>query len=112
VGGHGVPKNRDRLLKHSIAESFFQQVLKVAQPYLSDERFTVDWTLIEAWASQKSFQRKDGGSENGENFHGEKRSNQTHESKTDPDAKLYRKSSGSEAQLVIWGTRWWRTAAD
>jgi transposase len=96
-------KNRDRLLKHSIAESFFQRVLKVAQPYLSDEHFTVDGTLIEAWASQKSFQRKDGGSEDGENFHGDKRSNQTHKSKTDPDAKLYRKSSGSEARLSYLG---------
>jgi len=96
-------KNRDRLLKHSIAESFFQRVLKVAQPYLSDEHFSVDGTLIEAWASQKSFQRKDGGSEDGENFHGDRRSNQTHESKTDPDAKLYRKSSGGEARLSYLG---------
>jgi transposase len=96
-------KNRDRLLKHSIAESFFQRVLKIAQPYLSDEHFTVDGTLIEAWASQKSFQRKDGGSEDGENFHGDRRSNQTHESKTDPDAKLYRKSSGGEARLSYLG---------
>ena len=96
-------KNRDRLLKHSIAESFFQRVLKVAQPYLSDEHFTVDGTLIEAWASQKSFQRKDGGSQDGENFHGDRRSNQTHQSKTDPDAKLYRKSSGSEARLSYLG---------
>jgi transposase len=96
-------KNRDRLLKHSVAEGFFQRVLKVAHPYLSDEHFTVDGTLIEAWASQKSFQRKDGGSEDGENFHGDKRSNQTHESKTDPDAKLYRKSSGSEARLSYLG---------
>jgi transposase len=56
-------KNRDRLLKHSIAEGFFQRVLRVAQPYLSDEHFTVDGTLIEAWASQKSFQRKGGESQ-------------------------------------------------
>jgi transposase len=96
-------KNRDRLLKHSIAESFFRRVLKVAQPYLSDEHFTVDGTLIEAWASQKSFQRKDGGSEDGKDFHGDRRSNQTHQSKTDPDAKLYRKSSGSEARLSYLG---------
>jgi transposase len=96
-------KNRDRLLKHSIAESFFQRVLKVAQLYLSDEHFTVDGTLIEAWASQKSFQRKDGGSEDGENFHGDRRSNRTHQSKTEPDAKLYRKSSGSEARLSYLG---------
>src|SRR5580693_57213 len=92
-------KNRERLLKHAIAENFFQRVLKLAKEYLSDEHFTVDGTLIEAWASQKSFQRKDGSSSDGENFHGDKRKNETHESKTDPDAKLYRKSSGSEARL-------------
>ena len=96
-------KNRDRLLKHAIAAGFFARVKKLAEPYLSDEHFTVDGTLIEAWASQKSFQRKDGGPEDGENFHGQKRSNQTHESKTDPDTKLYRKSSGSEARLSYLG---------
>lgn len=96
-------KNRERLLKHAIAENFFKRVLKLAQEHLSDEHFTVDGTLIEAWASQKSFQRKDGGSPDGENFHGDKRSNQTHESKTDPDARLYRKSSGSEARLSYLG---------
>ena len=96
-------KNRERLLKQSIAESFFQRVLKQAQAYLSDEHFTVDGTLIEAWASQKSFQPKDGGPGEGENFHGQKRSNQTHASRTDPDAKLYRKSSGSEARLSYLG---------
>jgi len=96
-------KNRDRLLKHSVAQSFFQRVLKLAEQHLSDEHFTVDGTLIEAWASQKSFQRKDGGSADGENFHGEKRRNETHESKTDPDAKLYRKSKGSGARLSYLG---------
>jgi len=96
-------KNRDRLLKYAIAAGFFARVKKLAEPYLSDEHFTVDGTLIEAWASQKSFQRKDGGPEGGENFHGQKRSNETHESKTDPDAKLYRKSSGSEARLSYLG---------
>jgi transposase len=96
-------KNRERLLKHAIAENFFQRVLKLAKEYLSDEHFTVDGTLIEAWASQKSFQRKDGSSSDGENFHGDKRKNETHESKTDPDAKLYRKSSGSEARLSYLG---------
>jgi len=85
-------KNRDRLLNQETAEAFFQRVLKAAQPFLSDEHFTVDGTLIEAWASQKSFQRKDDGPQDGENFHGHKRSNQTHASRTDPDAKLYRKS--------------------
>ena len=97
-------KNRDRLLQHAIAESFFKRVLQVAQPFLSDEHFTVDGTLIEAWASQKSFQRKDDqSSDDGENFHGDKRSNATHESKTDPEARLYRKSSGSEARLSYLG---------
>ena len=96
-------KNRERLLKYGIAAGFFARVKKLAEPYLSDEHFTVDGTLIEAWASQKSFQRKDGGPEGGENFHGQKRSNETHQSKTDPDAKLYRKSSGSEARLSYLG---------
>jgi transposase len=101
-------KNRDRLLKHSIAESFFQRVLKVAQPYLSDEHFTVDGTLIEAWASHKSFRLKDGGerpSANGRevDFHGERRSNETHQSTTDPDARLYKKSKGSEAKMGYLG---------
>jgi len=96
-------KNRDRLLNQEVAEAFFQRVLKAAQPFISDEHFTVDGTLIEAWASQKSFQRREGGPEDGENFHGHKRSNQTHQSTTDPDAKLYRKSSGSEARLSYLG---------
>src|SRR5277367_736725 len=96
-------KNRDRLLKQSVAANFFARVLKLAEPYLSDEHFTVDGTLIEAWASQKSFQRKDGGSGDGANFHGTQRRNDTHESKTDPDARLYRKSSGSEARLSYLG---------
>jgi transposase len=96
-------KNRDRLLKYAVAAGFFERVRKMAEPYMSDEHFTVDGTLIEAWASQKSFQRKDSGPEDGENFHGDKRSNETHESKTDPDAKLYRKSSGSEARLSYLG---------
>jgi transposase len=96
-------KNRERLLRYAIAEGFFQRVRKLAQPYLSDEHFTVDGTLIEAWASQKSFQHKDGGSGQGGHFHGEKRGNDTHQSKTDPDAKLYRKSSGSEARLSYLG---------
>jgi transposase len=96
-------KNRDRLLNQEVAEAFFQRVLKAAQPFVSDEHFTVDGTLIEAWASQKSFRRKEGGPEDGENFHGQKRRNETHQSRTDPDAKLYRKSSGSEARLSYLG---------
>ncbi len=73
-------KNRDRLLNQEVAEAFFRRVLKAAQPFISDEHFTVDGTLIEAWASQKSFQRKEDGPPDGENFHGHKRSNQTHQS--------------------------------
>jgi hypothetical protein len=86
-----------------VARSFFQRVLQLADKYLSDEHFTVDGTLIEAWASQKSFQRKDGDAGDGENFHGQKRCNETHQSTTDPEAKLYRKSRGSEARLSYLG---------
>jgi len=97
-------KNRDRLLKHAVAENFFERVLRLAQPHLSDEHFTVDGTLIEAWASQKSFRRKDGNDEgDGANFHGEQRRNDTHQSTTDPDAKLYRKSSHAESKLSYLG---------
>jgi Transposase DDE domain len=71
---------------------------------MSDEHFTVDGTMIEAWASQKSFQKKEGGdSGDGGNFHGHKRRNDTHASKTDPDAKLYRKGHGQEARLSYLG---------
>jgi transposase len=101
-------KNRERLLNEEVAEVFFQRVLERAKPYLSDEHFTVDGTLIEAWASHKSFRPKDGGkplSENGRevDFHGEKRSNETHQSTTDPDARLYKKSKGSEAKMGYLG---------
>jgi transposase len=105
VWNHAVySKNRERLLNEEIAESFFQRVLERARPYMSDEHFTVDGTLIEAWASQKSFRRKDGKGKppgpGGEvDFHKEKRKNQTHESSTDPDARLFKKSKGSEAKL-------------
>jgi len=108
VWNHAVfSKNRDRLLNESVAQSFFQRVRQLAYPYMSDEHFTVDGTLIEAWASQKSFRRKDGGSGSGGsgevNFHGEKRSNETHQSTTDPDARLYKKSRGSESKLAYLG---------
>ena len=106
-------KNRDRLLEGDIAEKFFAQVLEQARKadLLSDEHFTVDGTLIEAWASQKSFQRQDGRDQTPKddasnppvNFHGEKRSNQTHQSTTDPDARLARKSGGQEAKLAYLG---------
>jgi transposase len=109
VWNHAVfSKNRERLLNEEIAESFFQRVLERARPYMSDEHFTVDGTLIEAWASQKSFRRKDGKGKppgpGGEvDFHGEKRKNQTHASTTDPDARLFKKSKGSEAKLNYMG---------
>jgi IS5 family transposase len=106
-------KNRDRLLEGDIAERFFDGVLKQAREadLLSDEHFSVDGTLIEAWASQKSFQRKDRGDEPPADdpgnptvdFHGEKRSNDTHESTTDADARLARKSGGHEAKLSYCG---------
>jgi transposase len=97
-------KNRDRLLNQEIARSFFRRVVERAQGLMSDEHFTVDGTLIEAWASQKSFQRKDGGSDgDGGDFRGQERKNDTHASKTDPDARLYRKSKGAESRLAYLG---------
>jgi hypothetical protein len=109
VWDHAVfSKHRERRLNEEIAAAFCQQVLKIAQPYLSDEHFTVDGTLIEAWASPKSFRpqgEKPGkGEGNGEvNFHGERRSNATHQSTPDPEARLYKKSEGSEAKLSYLG---------
>jgi transposase len=109
VWNHAVfSKNRERLLNEEAAEVFFQRVLERAKPYLSDEYFTVDGTLIEASASHKSFRAKDGGeppSVKGRevNFHGKKRSNDTHQSTTDPDARLYKKSKGSEAKMSYLG---------
>jgi transposase len=106
-------KNRERLLDGDIAEAFFQAVLKQARQrsLLSDEHFSVDGTLLEAWASLKSFQRKDGQAmappdDPGNatvDFHGETRSNDTHQSTTDPDAKLARKGKGKEAKLSYNG---------
>jgi transposase len=97
-------KNRDRLLTQAIARSFFRRVVERAQAFMSDEHFTVDGTLIEAWASQRSFQPKAGPPDgDGRNFHGQSRKNDTHASKTDPDAKLYRKSNNAEARLAYLG---------
>jgi transposase len=105
VWNHAVfSKNRDRLLNSEVAQQFFAEVNKQAKPYMSDEHFTVDGTLIQAWASQKSFRRKDGSDgEDGTNFHGEKRSNKTHASTTDVDARLYKKSYGKESKLSYLG---------
>src|SRR3712207_3022218 len=80
VWNHAVfSKNRERLLNQEVAGRFFARVLSQAKPHLSDEHFTVDGTLIEAWASQKSFQRKDDSDDgDGSDFRGEKRTNETH----------------------------------
>lgn len=100
-------KNRDRLIASEVAAKFFERIRRQAEEagLLSDEHFTVDGTLIEAWASMASFRRKDGqdSGDKGEDFHGEKRSNQTHASMSDPDARLARKGSGKEARLSYLG---------
>jgi transposase len=105
-------KNRDRLLAGDVAHKFLAAVLAHSQVkrLLSSEHFSVDGTLIEAWASMKSVRAKDGSGEppapgrNGErSFHGERRTNDTHESKTDPDARLVRKGPGREAKLGFMG---------
>lgn len=100
--------NRDRLLENDVITELFEEVVSLArkQKLLSDEHFSVDGTLIQAWASQKSYRRKDddsippaGGRRNSEaDFHGEKRRNETHESKTDGDARLAKKGPGKEAR--------------
>jgi transposase len=105
-------KNRERLLAGEIAAKFMAAVLKQprVKKLLSDEHFSVDGTLIEAWASLKSFRAKDGSGEppgpgrNGErNFHGEKRTNETHASTTDPEAKLFKKGAGQQARMAFMG---------
>jgi hypothetical protein len=106
-------KNRDRLLEASVAKEFLAQVVERARAagLVSDEHFTVDGTLLEAWASLKSFQPRDKQDNNKPDdpgnptvdFHGEKRSNETHESTTDPDALLARKGKGKEAKLSYNG---------
>jgi transposase len=104
--------NRDRLMEAEVAHEFLAAVLALPQvkKLLSSEHFSVDGTLIDAWASMKSFRRKDGSGEppspgrNGErNFHNEKRSNDTHCSTTDPEARLYRKAAGRESRLCFMG---------
>ncbi len=106
-------KNRDRLLEHQVIPELFKEVVELAgkQDLLSDEHFSVDGTLIQAWASQKSFRPKgenedpssSGGRNTESNFHGEKRSNDTHESKTDPESRNYKKSKNSGAKLAYLG---------
>lgn len=105
-------KNRDRLLDGDIAAAFFEAVLLHAETerLLSHEHFTVDGTLLEAWASHKSFRPRDGEPPTGAgggnptvNFHGQRRTNETHQSTTDPDARLYKKARGREARLGYLG---------
>jgi hypothetical protein len=105
-------KNRERLLEAEVAHKFLAELLnhKQVRGLLSDEHFSVDGTQVAAWASMKSFRAKDGsdeppsGGRNGErDFHGETRSNDTHASTTDPEARLYRKGKGKEAKLSYVG---------
>jgi transposase len=104
VWNHAVfSKNRNRLLNSEMAQHFFAEVNRQAKEFMSDEHFTVDSTLIQAWASQKSFRPKDGSGGDGTNFHGQKRTNQTHHSTTDPDARLYKKRYGKESKLSYLG---------
>jgi transposase len=104
-------KNRDRLLAGDIAAAFFEAVVQQAElaQLLSHEHFTVDGTLLEAWASHKSFRPRDedppppAGGNPTVNFHGQRRANDTHHSTTDPDARLYKKARGREARLGYLG---------
>jgi len=99
-------KNRERLQQGDVFQKFMAKLLDhpKVKPLLSDEHFSVDGTLIEAWASHKSFRPKaSDGDEDGSNFHGTKRKNDTHASTTDPQAKLYRKADGREARLSYMG---------
>src|ERR671911_2750190 len=105
-------KNRDRLLEGDIAPKFLAHVLDQPQVrrLLSSEHFSVDGSLVEAWASMKSFRPKDepgepptGGRNDSRDFHGERRANDSHASTTDPDARLYRKGPGQEAKLCFVG---------
>jgi transposase len=108
-------KNRDRLVQHEVARLFFEEVVRQAKKaaLISAEHFTVDGTLIDAWASLKTFRKKGEKPEDRPppddrgnptvNFHGEKRSNETHESTTDPESRLARKGEGKEAKLSYSG---------
>jgi len=106
-------KNRDRLLDHEIADRFFDAAVEQARlrRFLSSDHFSVDGTVLEAWASHKSFKPKDRdpdqppppGRNSEADFHGEKRSNTTHESTTDPEARLYRKSAAAPAKMAYLG---------
>lgn len=104
-GATTFTKNRERLQDGEVFEKFMTKLLNHPQvkPMLSDEHFSVDGTLIEAWASQKSFRPKDGSGGDGTDFHKQKRKNETHASVTDPECRLYRKAQGREAKLSYMG---------
>ena len=105
VCNHAVfSKNRDRLLTSDVAQQFFAEVNQHAKRFMSDQHFTVDGTLIQAWVSQKSFRSKDGSDDgDGTDFRGQSRSNKRHESTTDADARMYKKSYGKELKLSSLG---------
>lgn len=106
-------RNRDRLLNETVARRFFEEVVKLAEwkGLMSSEHFTVDGTLIEAWASQKRFRARDGSDKAPEggkknptvDFKGTKRSNETHASTTDPEARRYKKRKGDKSSLCYLG---------
>ena len=99
-------KNRERLQEGDVFQKFMAKLLdhEKVKPLLSDEHFSVDGTLIEAWASHKSFKPKHTKKgDDGSNFHGQVRKNDTHQSTSDPEAKLYRKADGREAKLCYMG---------
>jgi transposase len=108
-------KNRARLLSHNVAPRFLGIIVRLARRknLVSDEHFTVDGNLIDAWASMKSFRKKDGSADGGDrsesdpsvDFHGERRSIETHASTTDPEARLAKKGKGKESRLAFMGTR-------
>ena len=103
----GVFQETGSVADPDVAQRFFAEVNKEAKKFMSDEHFTVDGTLIQAWASQKSFRSKDSSDDDGTDFRGHKRSNDTHQSTTDPDARLYKKSYGKESEAVLFlATPW------
>jgi hypothetical protein len=105
-------KNRERLQRGDVFQKFMTKLLNHPQvkPLLSDEHFSVDGTLIEAWASQKSFKPKDGsGDGDGANWHNQKRSNETHASTTDPESRPTARPRGARQNSATWAMSPWRT---
>ena len=113
LGPDHLHENRERLQNGDVFTKFMTRLLNHRQvkPLLSDEHFSVDGTLIEAWASQKSFRPKDGSGDDddGANFHGQKRKNDTDARTSDPESRPSSKGGGREASLAVWAMRPWRT---